>query len=68
MQVAEETGVQSVTIVYVDDAYGRPFSEAVADGLGSLSIDVDDSIGFASGDTELDDEVDACSSADSPAS
>jgi len=57
VQVAEETGVQSVTVVYVDDAYGRPFSEAVTNGLDSLSIDVDDSIGFASGDTELDDEV-----------
>ncbi|MET0909247.1 MAG: ABC transporter substrate-binding protein, partial [Ilumatobacteraceae bacterium] len=56
-QVAEETGVQAVTIVYVDDAYGRPLSEAVADGLSTLSIDVGESIGFASGDTELSDEV-----------
>jgi len=58
VQVADETGVQSVTIVYVDDAYGRPLSAAVADGLASLSIEVDDSIGFTSGDTELGDEVD----------
>jgi branched-chain amino acid transport system substrate-binding protein len=57
VQVAEETGVQSVTVVYVDDAYGRPLSDAVSDGLALVSIGVDDSIGFASGDTELDDEV-----------
>ena len=35
-QVAEETGVQSVTIVYVDDAYGRPFAEAVSAELASV--------------------------------
>ncbi len=57
--------MQSVTIVYVDDAYGRPFASAVADELASLSIEVADSIGFASGDTELDDEVNRVREADS---
>jgi branched-chain amino acid transport system substrate-binding protein len=58
VKVAEATGVQSVTIVYVDDGYGRPFASKVAEGLESLSIGVADSIGFASGDdTELEDEV-----------
>ena len=32
----DQTGAQRVTIVYVDDSYGRPFAEAVK-GLSSIS-------------------------------
>ena len=33
-QVAEDTGVPSAVVAYVDDEYGRPLSMAVADGTG----------------------------------
>ncbi len=56
-QVAEETGVQSVAVVYVDDAYGRPFADAVSAELASVSVNVADSVGFASGDGELENEL-----------
>jgi branched-chain amino acid transport system substrate-binding protein len=32
--LAERTGVQDVAIVYVDDAYGRPFASAVEEAIG----------------------------------
>ena len=31
--LAERTGVQDVAVVYIDDAYGRPFAAAVEDAL-----------------------------------
>jgi len=45
---AQATGAGSVAIVHVDDAYGRPYAEAVADALGddiaveTIAIPVDD--------------------------
>lgn len=33
---AERTGVQDIAVVYVDDAYGRPFAAAVSDELRSV--------------------------------
>ena len=54
VMMADQTGFRSVTIVYVDDAYGRPFADAVAAGLGTASIEVVDSVGFPSGDGELE--------------
>jgi branched-chain amino acid transport system substrate-binding protein len=56
-QVAEETGVQSVNVVYVDDAYGRPFADAVSAELASVSIDIAENVGFASDDDDLEDEL-----------
>jgi branched-chain amino acid transport system substrate-binding protein len=56
-EVAQQTGVQSVAIVHVDDGYGRPLARAVTDSLASIAIDVAATVGFASGDVELDDEV-----------
>ncbi len=32
-ELAERTGVQDVAVVYIDDAYGRPFAAAVEDAL-----------------------------------
>ena len=55
--IAEQTGLRSVAVVYVDDAYGRPFADAVSEGLAAVSIEVVDKIGIASGDVELGDEV-----------
>jgi branched-chain amino acid transport system substrate-binding protein len=57
-EVAEQTGVQSVAIVHVDDAFGRPFARAVSDSLASIPIDVAATIGFSSGDADLGAEVD----------
>lgn len=36
--VAERTGVQDVAIVYVDDAYGRPFGDAVEESLAERPV------------------------------
>lgn len=57
VEITEQTGVQSVAIVHVDDAYGRPMAEAVSSALTSLSINVADTIGFGSSDDDLRDEV-----------
>ena len=51
-QVAEDTGVPSAVVAYVDDGYGRPLSMAVTDALAAVSIEVADSIPFPS--TEAD--------------
>lgn len=58
VQAAESTGVLSVAIAYVDDAYGRPLSAAVTDALASFPIEIVESVPFSSGDDELDAEVD----------
>ena len=53
---AKETGAGSVVIFHVDDAYGRPYSDAVADAL-SDDIAVE-TIPIAVGDDDLTDELD----------
>ncbi len=62
--VAQQTGVQSVAIVHVDDGYGRPLARAVTGALASITIDVAATVGFASGDVELDDEVEQLAASD----
>jgi branched-chain amino acid transport system substrate-binding protein len=52
-EAADQTGAQRVTVVYVDDTYGRPFADAVAGSLESEAIDVVDRIGFAATDDDL---------------
>ena len=54
--VAERTGVRNVAVVYVDDAYGRPFARAVEDALseGSRSITNVETFGFVRSDGRLD--------------
>ena len=47
-QVAEDTGVPSAVVAYVDDGFGRPFSMAVAEELAEVSIEVAASIPFPS--------------------
>jgi branched-chain amino acid transport system substrate-binding protein len=56
-QVAQQTGVQSVVVVDVNDAYGRPLRDAVTSVLASKSITIADSVGITSGATKLDDAV-----------
>jgi branched-chain amino acid transport system substrate-binding protein len=48
-QVAEDTGVPTVVVAYVDDGFGRPLSGAVRDALAGVPITVSDPIAFASG-------------------
>ncbi|MGB0114593.1 MAG: ABC transporter substrate-binding protein [Ilumatobacteraceae bacterium] len=56
-QAADQTGAQRAAIVYVDDAYGRPFAAAIDTTLQSGSINVIDSIPFTSTDDSLSDEA-----------
>jgi branched-chain amino acid transport system substrate-binding protein len=61
---ADQTGAQRVTIVYVDDAYGRPFADAVEASLADEAIVVVDRIGFATDDDDLSDEAAALAESD----
>lgn len=56
-QEADQTGAQRATIVYVDDAYGRAFEQAVEAQLGSGAIAVVETIPFRSDDEDLSDEI-----------
>jgi branched-chain amino acid transport system substrate-binding protein len=53
----DQTGAQRVTIVYVDDAYGRPFADAVEASLAEEVIDTVDRISFSANDDDLSDEA-----------
>ena len=50
---ADQTGAQRVTIVYVDDSYGRPLADAVAASLANGSTVVVGRVGFAADDDDL---------------
>jgi branched-chain amino acid transport system substrate-binding protein len=54
---ADQTGAQRVTIVYVDDAYGRPFADAVEASLTNEAIAAVERISFAANDDDLADEA-----------
>ena len=56
-QAVDQTGAQRAAIVYVDDAYGRPFAGAVESELLSGAIAVVDSIPFASGGDSFSEEA-----------
>ena len=55
--LVESCGAQRAAIVYVDDAYGRPFADAVESELQAGSITVIDAIPFASGDDSFSEEA-----------
>jgi branched-chain amino acid transport system substrate-binding protein len=54
---ADQTGAQRVTIVYVDDSYGRPFADAVEVSLANEAISVVGRIPFAASDDDLSAEA-----------
>ncbi len=54
---ADQTGAQRVTIVYVDDSYGRPFADAVETSLANEAIVVVGRIPFATDDDDLSTEA-----------
>ena len=57
--LAERTGVQDVAVVYIDDAYGRPFAAAVEDALavGTRSVSRVETYGFVRADGDLADKA-----------
>lgn len=61
---ADQTGAQRVTVVYVDDSYGRPFRDAVESSLGTEAIDVVARIPLAVSDDDLSDEAAALVASD----
>jgi branched-chain amino acid transport system substrate-binding protein len=62
--LAGQTGVSTATVVYVDDAFGRPFARAVMDNLPRRQIDVLDEVPLTPGDTDYSDEVELLAGAD----
>ena len=54
---AAQTGAERVTIVHVDDSYGRPFADAVEASLANEAIVVVERIAFATGDDDLSTEA-----------
>lgn len=50
---AQRTGVTTATVVYVDDAFGRPFARRVISALRDLGLELNDEVPFrASSDLE----------------
>jgi len=54
---ADQTGAQRVTIVNVDDSYGRPLADAVENSLANEAITVVGRISFAADDDDLSAEA-----------
>jgi branched-chain amino acid transport system substrate-binding protein len=54
---ANQTGAERVTIVHVDDSYGRPFADAVEASLSNEAIVVVERIAFATADDDLSAEA-----------
>ncbi len=62
--LAERTGARVAAVVYLDDAYGRPFEQATVDALRASGLTVEDRIGFESDEDSLVDEAAAVNSLD----
>jgi branched-chain amino acid transport system substrate-binding protein len=54
-----QSGVSSTTLVYVDDAFGRPFAEATASALRSRRVTIAADVPFSPDDADLSDEANA---------
>ena len=53
-ELAERTGVQDVAVVYIDDAYGRPFAAAVENALAvGTQVSRVENYGFVRSDGDL---------------
>jgi branched-chain amino acid transport system substrate-binding protein len=53
----DQTGRSSVAIVYVEDAYGRPLTDALVAQLASRSLEVDALVPYPTDDADFSDEV-----------
>ncbi len=62
----ERTGSPTATILFVDDAYGRPFAEAVEAALVQREIAVVESIPFTGRDDDMGDEAAAAAATGAP--
>lgn len=49
-ETVDNTGARSVTVAYVDDAYGRPYATAVTSGLKNRSLQVIEQVAFTPGE------------------
>jgi branched-chain amino acid transport system substrate-binding protein len=56
-RAVDGTGRSSVGLLYVDDAYGRPFADSVRRALANRSIAVTADIPFSSADSGIDTEA-----------
>jgi branched-chain amino acid transport system substrate-binding protein len=52
-QVAEQTGSATVSIFYIDDAFGRGLADAVESAVASSTLSVSARVGFPPGETEV---------------
>jgi branched-chain amino acid transport system substrate-binding protein len=58
-RVIEQTGKPTAAIVFIDDAFGRPFADQVSNELGQRAISVPTIVGFDPADTDYSDQADA---------
>jgi branched-chain amino acid transport system substrate-binding protein len=56
-ELAEQTGLSTAAVVFLDDAYGRPLAKETVAGLGDRALTVVDEVPFASSDESLVDEA-----------
>ncbi len=56
-QIAEQTGLPTVSIFYIDDAYGRGLANAVEEAMATRNLRVLQRVGFAPGETELNSQA-----------
>lgn len=56
-QAVDLTGARAVSVVYLDDDYGRPFAQRLADELGRLSIEVRQLVPVNGSDAEFADDA-----------
>ena len=52
-----QSGVSSTALVYVDDAFGRPFAQATATALRNRRVSISVDVPFSSDDEDLSDEA-----------
>lgn len=56
-QAVDLTGARAASVVYLDDDYGRPFAQRLADDLRRLSIEVRRLVAVTATDTEFADDA-----------
>lgn len=65
-EVADQTGAQQASIVYIDDAYGRDLASAVGTAMEGGAISVASRIPFTGRDDDLSDEAQQLVDANAP--
>jgi len=62
-ETVDNTGARSVMVAYVDDAFGRPYTDAVVAGLRGRALQVVDEIAFPAG-ADISATIDEVTAAD----